>query len=338
MKGTTDLSSYASIASSINSIANQSDSSGASSRVTQAIQSAASVTGVNFSYLMQKASQESSFDPTAKATTSSATGLFQFTKQTWLQMIKQYGAQYGLGGYAAQITQNADGHMSVSDPATKQAILALRNDPQVSAEMAGELDKQNAASLKHSVGGKIGGTELYLAHFLGAGGASNFISEMRSNPNATAADVLPTAAAANPSVFYDKSGEPRSLKQIYQHFAQKFDGNSTVQMASAKSSGSSSYAPNFYTVAANAPASTGLASLYSAASPLAAGTSATASAVGTSNVGGMSLPSSSTMFTAMLLGQMNDSTGYDPASSAINAINQADNKKKNAIEVLSAVG
>ncbi len=217
-------------ANSINSLVKQANSAGVSSHVLSAIQKASYKTGVDFSYLMNKASQESSFDPSAKATTSSATGLFQFTSQTWLHMIKTYGDQYGLGSYASQISTDSGGRLYVADTAARQAILALRKDAQISANMAGELDKENAAVLQQKVGGKIGATELYLAHFLGASGASNFIQKMRANPNASAAAMLPAAAAANQSVFYSKSGEPRSLQEIYQRFAQKFDGDA-VQIA-----------------------------------------------------------------------------------------------------------
>jgi len=189
----------------------------------QAIKLASARTGVDFSYLVNKASQESNFDNNAKATGSSATGLFQFTRQTWLQMIKSHGAQYGLGQYANQITTDDNGVAHVSDPGMRHAILDLRKNATVSAEMSGELDKENMSALKADVGGKIGPTELYLAHFLGAGGASDFISKLRSDPHANAATVLPDAAEANPSVFYDKSGAPRSVSQIYKQFAQKFD-------------------------------------------------------------------------------------------------------------------
>ena len=54
--------------------------------------------------MMAQAAQESSFQPDAKASTSSATGLFQFIDSTWLNSVKQYGAKYGLGGLAQQIT------------------------------------------------------------------------------------------------------------------------------------------------------------------------------------------------------------------------------------------
>jgi len=203
--------------------ASQAAGAGMIQRVQQAIKQASLRTGVDFSYLLNKASQESSLDPNAKAAGSTATGLFQFTQQTWLQMIKNDGTQYGLDQYAAHISVDSNGVAHVTDPKWRSAILALRKDPTVSAEMAGELDKQNFDSLKSGAGGKIGPTELYLAHFLGAGGASDFINEMRQNPNAKAAGILPEAAAANPSVFYDKSGSARSFKQIYQKFALKFD-------------------------------------------------------------------------------------------------------------------
>ncbi|MFA5040532.1 MAG: transglycosylase SLT domain-containing protein, partial [Bdellovibrionales bacterium] len=130
------MGSQATTAVSLNSVVEQSDSRNVSQHVLRAIHSAASKTGVDFTYLMQKASQESSFDPTAKATTSSATGLFQFTNQTWLHVVKEYGSQYGLGSYASQISQDSNGHLSVENGAAYQAILALRNSPQISAEMA----------------------------------------------------------------------------------------------------------------------------------------------------------------------------------------------------------
>jgi hypothetical protein len=217
------------------SLVNQGGIAGLPSKIAQAIRTAAARTGVDFSYLVQKASQESGFDPNAKASSSSATGLFQFTNQTWLQMVKNRGADYGLGTDADKISIDSNGYARVSDPVARQAILGLRNDPQISAEMAGELDKQNFDHLQENVGGKIGGTELYLAHFLGAGGASSFLNKMRANPDAQAASVLPDAANANPSVFYNNAGQPRSLSQIYQHFAQKFGGEVTTMVASMQS-------------------------------------------------------------------------------------------------------
>jgi len=44
-------------------------------------------------------------------------------------------------------------------------------------------------------------------------------------PNGKAADLFPEAAAANRSVFYDSAGKAKTYKQIYDHFASKFDGS-----------------------------------------------------------------------------------------------------------------
>ena len=64
--------------------------------VVNAIKTASAKTGVSFSYLMEKAAAESNFNPTVKAKTSSATGLFQFIESTWMDMIKQHGDKHGI--------------------------------------------------------------------------------------------------------------------------------------------------------------------------------------------------------------------------------------------------
>ncbi len=52
-------------------------------------------TGVDFSYLMKLAATESNFKPASKSPTSSATGMYQFTHNTWLNALKMHGAKYG---------------------------------------------------------------------------------------------------------------------------------------------------------------------------------------------------------------------------------------------------
>ncbi|MDB5366944.1 MAG: hypothetical protein JWM77_2871 [Rhodospirillales bacterium] len=191
--------------------------------VVAAVQTASAKTGVNFSYLMQKAGVESGYDASAKASSSSATGLFQFTEQTWLRMVADHGAADGYGKYASAVQERADGKLYVPDPKLNQEILDLRNDPRASALMAAEYARDNADDLQASVGGKVGTTELYLAHFLGSGGAAQFLNAMKANPSAPAASVLPQAAAANKAVFYDDTGRAKTLKEVYDRFAAKFD-------------------------------------------------------------------------------------------------------------------
>lgn len=195
--------------------------------VYKAIKSAAEKTGVNFTYLMEKAAVESSFDKNAKAKTSSATGLYQFIESTWLKMVNDHGDKYGLEKYADKISDSG----KVSDSKARREILNLRKDPEIASLMAAEFDAQNYARLKENVGGDIGATELYMAHFLGAGGASGFLNAMKKSPNMAAADIFPREARANRGVFYDqKSGQPRSLNQIYAMFESKFSGGNDAGM------------------------------------------------------------------------------------------------------------
>jgi hypothetical protein len=200
------------------------------SGVVGAIQAAATRTGVDFAYLLNKADQESGLNPAAKAATSSATGLYQFIKQTWLQMVKQHGNEYGLGA-EAQAIEIQDGKAVVKDKELREKILNLRHDPALSAAMAAEFTRDNKDYLESSVGGNVGSTELYFAHFLGAGGASKFLKAMRASPDAAAAELMPEAAEANPSVFYNKSGRELSLREIYDRFASKFADKGLTRFA-----------------------------------------------------------------------------------------------------------
>ncbi|MEI7610295.1 MAG: hypothetical protein WCJ64_23190 [Rhodospirillaceae bacterium] len=220
------------------------------SGVKQAIFEASRETGVDFAYLMEKAAVESSFRPDLKATTSSATGLYQFIDSTWLAAMKAHGAEHGLGQYADAIQRRADGGYTVPDPATRKEILDLRKDPKISAVLAAELTKDNKTALESRLGAPVGSTELYLAHFLGASGAGKFLEAMRANPLKSARDVVPDAASSNTAVFYDRqSGQPKTLAQVYDRFAKKFSdsvgdivsaGNTVASSAGKDSAGSGS--------------------------------------------------------------------------------------------------
>ncbi len=173
-----------------------------------AIARAAQATGVDFSYLLAQAKIESSLNPTARAGTSSAAGLYQFTKGTWLAMLDRHGAEHGLDWAQAAI----DGG-KVADPALRAQIMALRFDPQASALMAAELASDNRAALSERLGREPDAAELYMAHFLGAEGAGRFLSALAVDPTQSAAALLPDAAAANRAIFYDDAG-PRSLGAV----------------------------------------------------------------------------------------------------------------------------
>ncbi len=201
------------------------------SQITGAIRQASQSTGISFQYLLTTAKIESGLNPSAKAATSSATGLYQFIDQTWLGTMKQEGASLGLGQYADAITRNSDGRYSVEDPAARAAIMKLRSDPETSALMAGAFSRANAFQLTGSIGRRPTEGELYIAHFLGPDGAGRMINAADSRPDASAARMFPAAAAANRSIFYDSSGSARTIGQVYTRLTAKFDNASTVAVA-----------------------------------------------------------------------------------------------------------
>ncbi|HBS33151.1 MAG TPA: lytic transglycosylase [Parvularcula sp.] len=192
----------------------------AATKVSGALKKASASTGVGFDYLYRVAVRESSLNPAAKARTSSAAGLFQFIEQTWLGAVKKYGAGHGLGAEAADIVRGPGGRYTVADPARRQAILDLRFDAEKAAGLAAELARENKASLEGALGRAVGAAELYAAHFLGPTGARTLLS---ADAGASAAALLPSAAAANRHVFFDGARE-RSVGEVIDSFRKTIGG------------------------------------------------------------------------------------------------------------------
>lgn len=114
--------------------------------------------GINPTDFKRMAWIESKFDPNARASSSSAGGLFQFTNET----ARDY-----------QLKNKFDG------PANADAAARLWND--------------NKAGLTKALGREPTAGELYLAHQQGLGGAKALLS----NPNARATDLLGHDAVVN---------------------------------------------------------------------------------------------------------------------------------------------
>ena len=187
----------------------------ARARIAGSIKQAASTTGASFEYLLATAKMESNFNPKAAANTSSARGLFQFIDQTWLGTVKEAGAHLGYGKYADAITKNPSGSYSVDDPSARAEIMKLRDDPDAASSMAAVLTQSNSFKLTGKIGRRPTDAELYMAHFMGVGGAGKLIQSAEDKPTASAAQMFPNAAAANQSIFYDRSGQARSVSQVY---------------------------------------------------------------------------------------------------------------------------
>lgn len=180
--------------------------------VEAAIRRAAGAVGVDFDFLMRTARRESAMNPSARARTSSAAGLFQFIDQTWLATVKRHGAQHGYGQYADLIHQGADGRWRVEGSA-RNVVLDLRFDPQAASTMAAELTASNAAYLRGRTGREPQAGDLYAAHFLGPAGAAKLMEAVDSRPGASAASLFPQAAAANRSIFY-RDGRPATVTEV----------------------------------------------------------------------------------------------------------------------------
>jgi hypothetical protein len=208
--------------------------SGERGQVHRAIYNAASATGVDFNYLFNQARVESSLNPDAKARTSSATGLYQFIEQSWLGVVAKHGDEHGLGWASSAITRGSDGRYRVADPAMRTAVLDLRRDPDAAAAMAAEFASDNRDHLERRLGHAVEPVDLYLAHFLGAAGATKFLRNFDANPEASAAELFPSAARSNRGVFFKRDGSARTLNEVRERFAAKFEGAVPNQIRSVE--------------------------------------------------------------------------------------------------------
>lgn len=188
-----------------------------------ALNAAGQRSGVDFDYLLRTAIRESSLDPTAKAATSTATGLFQFLESTWLEVMKEEGPRLGYQRYADAITATADGDYVIADKALRKEVLALREDPQIAADLAAAFTRNNGAYLQQRFGRMPSPGELYIAHFLGARGAETMFTAGLTDPDQVAAKLFPRQAQANPAIFYAE-GSARTIRQVYRALVAKHEG------------------------------------------------------------------------------------------------------------------
>lgn len=164
------------------------------SSIEGVIGEAAQMGGANPDLLMAIAETESSLNPNAQAKTSSATGLFQITKDTWRNLVDKYGEQYGV---------------SMRD---------IR-DPRANAIMASLLTRENGAKVSRALGRQISDGEKYIAHFMGAGGA---VRLLQADPEKAAYKLFPKEAKANKSIFF-AGKTPRTTQEVAQLLSAKVE-------------------------------------------------------------------------------------------------------------------
>lgn len=181
------------------------------------IHEAAILADVDPSFLATTAARESAFNPYAAASTSSARGLFQFIRQTWLISVSKWGAKHGLAREARMIRVDRTGRAHVDEPGIERAILSLRYDPVIASRLAAETVAENARELTGALQRGPTRGELYAAHVLGSAGAVRLARAVASRPHYPAAWLLPKAAAANRGLFY-RGGRARSVSELLEAF------------------------------------------------------------------------------------------------------------------------
>lgn len=185
-----------------------------------AIDEAAARVGAPARLMRAMASLESSLDATAKASTSSATGLYQFIEATWLAKVERHGRKYGLGHLARHIRRGPLDEPVVDDPRIRDRILALRKDARLSAFLAAELTVDNARRLEKLLARPVTQTEIYLAHVFGVTGTARFLKAAESTPDRIGASMFPKEARANPGLFL-MGGQPATVGEIRKRFVAK---------------------------------------------------------------------------------------------------------------------
>lgn len=169
--------------------------------------------GANRTYLLKIARRESAMNPWAKANRSSAAGLFQFTENTWLCMLLDAGPRLGINsGFGLIRTEN--GRCRTADDSDRVRLLAMRYDPVLSTKMASAFTSVNDDQFIETFGRRPDDDERYVMHVFGPGSGTRILLLARTTPDLIAASILPAAARANPSIFYDRRGRPRTVAEV----------------------------------------------------------------------------------------------------------------------------
>ena len=194
------------------------------SAIVEHVVKAAKIADMDPALLMAIADKESSFAPKAKASTSSASGLFQFVESTWFKALRTFGVRHG-HELAAKAIQGDENDVHVSSQ-KRAELLRLRNDPYLSAVLAAEMLKHDGDRIAEHLGRPLTQGETYLIHFLGPDDAERFMKKMDDSPHTSAAALLPKPAKANKPIFYERQGrrmKDRSVQEVHEAFEVMMD-------------------------------------------------------------------------------------------------------------------
>lgn len=143
-------------------------------------------------YYTKLSQVESSGNPNAKSSSSSASGMYQFIDSTWTGLVDEMGLDY---------------------------TLKDRFDPEKSKKVLDYFTNQNANYLKKKLGREPNEAELYIAHFSGMGTAGKLAN---LSPDSSINEMLSEEQInANKGVF--EKNNIKNVKQFYDWAAEKFN-------------------------------------------------------------------------------------------------------------------
>lgn len=148
---------------------------------------AAEYVGVDPVLMLAIAHKETRFRNVAARKGGSAEGLMQITDRTWKHLLSRYANKY-------TVAMDAD-----------------KYDPWSNSVMAAAYVRENTEILFKVLGRNPTNGEIYMAHLLGARGASDLL---RANLNKRSDDVVPYAIKRNGPLFVTSDGSYRTVRQF----------------------------------------------------------------------------------------------------------------------------
>jgi len=156
-----------------------------------AIAAAAKLTNVNKETLLEFSKLESSGNANAKASTSNATGLFQFVPATWKEVLSKYGSKYN-------IPLNAD-----PTNAFYNSVMAAEY---LKANMNSINKQYKSVGLSDAAAG-------YLAHHYGVSGANKLIAAALNNSD------TPIKSSMSTSAYSSNKAEFRGINNVGEYLS-----------------------------------------------------------------------------------------------------------------------
>lgn len=165
---------------------------------------AASTGGAGGDYFSTVRGAESGGNPNARNPRSSATGLYQFTDDTWRGLVNSpEGRQAGLTMDGRSNPQQQEAAMRIFTAGNTAALRAAGQDPTPG--------------------------NLYMAHFLGRTGGPAFLGALQRSPDAPAVSAVGAGVPqANPTVFFRPDGSPRTVREVYDLMTRRFGNVASV--------------------------------------------------------------------------------------------------------------